>query len=46
MRGPGTPCASLDQAVDLASRLIGFSHWQAYSRLIPELRTQKTLFDF
>ncbi len=46
MRGPGTPCASLDQAVDLASRLVGFSHWQAYSRLIPELRTQKTLFDF
>ena len=46
MRGPGTPCASLDQAVDLASRLVGFSHWQAYSRLIPELRAQKTLFDF
>ena len=46
MRGAGTPCASLDQAVDLASRLVGFSHWQPYSRLIPELRTQKTLFDF
>ncbi len=46
MRGGKTPCADLRQATDLASRLIGFGHWRPYSRLIPELVTQKTLFDF
>jgi len=46
MRGPKTPCANLEEAVGLASRLIGFAHWRPYSRLIPELATQKTLFDF
>lgn len=46
MRGPKTSCASLPGAVDLASRLIGFTHWRPHSRLIPELATQKTLFDF
>jgi len=46
MRGPKTSCASLSEAVDLASRLIGFTHWRPHSRLIPELATQKTLFDF
>ncbi len=46
MRGPKTTCANLEEAVGLASRLIGFAHWRPYSRLIPELATQKTLFDF
>ncbi|WP_292364542.1 MULTISPECIES: hypothetical protein [unclassified Methanoculleus] len=46
MRGGKTPCADLRQAIDLASRLIGFTRWQPHSRLIPELVTQKTLFDF
>jgi len=46
MRGPKTPCATLNEGIDLASRLIGFSRWRPYSRLIPELTTQKTLFEF
>ncbi len=46
MRGQKTPCADLNEGIELASRLIGFSHWRPYSRLIPELVTQKTLFDF
>ncbi|HOI12338.1 MAG TPA: hypothetical protein PLG75_00685 [Methanoculleus sp.] len=46
MRGEKTPCADLRQAIDLASRLIGFDRWRPYSQLIPELVTQKTLFDF
>ena len=46
MRGQKTPCAGLNEGIELASRLIGFSHWRPYSRLIPELVTQKTLFDF
>jgi hypothetical protein len=46
MQGEKTVCADLRQATDLASRLIGFAHWQPHSRLIPELATQKTLFDF
>ena len=46
MQGKKTVCADLRQATDLASRLIGFAHWQPHSRLIPELATQKTLFEF
>ncbi|MDK2891600.1 MAG: repair protein NreA [Methanoculleus sp.] len=46
MRGGKTPCTDLRQAIDLASRLIGFDRWRPYSQLIPELATQKTLFDF
>ena len=46
MQGEKTVCADLRQAIDLASRLIGFTHWQPHSRLIPELATQRTLFDF
>jgi hypothetical protein len=46
MKSPKTTCASLNEGVDLASRLIGFAHWRPHSRLIPELVTQKTLFDF
>lgn len=46
MRGQKTPCESLSEAIDLASRVIGFSHWRSHSRLIPEIMTQKTLFDF
>ncbi|MDN7011675.1 hypothetical protein FGW20_01195 [Methanoculleus sp. FWC-SCC3] len=46
MRGEKTVCADLRQAIGVASRLIGFNHWQPHSRLIPELVTQKTLFDF
>ncbi|PKL62958.1 MAG: hypothetical protein CVV31_02905 [Methanomicrobiales archaeon HGW-Methanomicrobiales-2] len=46
MKGQKTMCASLNEGIDLASRLIGFGHWRPHSRLIPELVTQKTLFDF
>lgn len=46
MRGEKRTCASLEEAVNLASRLIGFAHWRPHSRLIPELATQRTLFDF
>ncbi|MCM2466365.1 hypothetical protein [Methanoculleus oceani] len=46
MQGGKTPCADLKQAIDLASRLIGFDRWRPHSRLIPELTTQKTLFEF
>jgi hypothetical protein len=46
MKGPGIPCATLQAGVNTASRILGFSHWLPHSRLIPELMTQKTLFDF
>ncbi|NLZ30941.1 MAG: hypothetical protein GX885_09420 [Methanomicrobiales archaeon] len=46
MDGPAIRCATLQEGVDTASRLIGFSRWLPHSRLIPELMTQKTLFDF
>ncbi len=46
MKGPKIGCATLQAGVDTASRLLGFSHWRPHSRLIPELMTQKTLFDF
>jgi hypothetical protein len=44
MASPPVMCASLDEAVQEASARIGFSHWQPASTLIPELRTQRTLF--
>ncbi|MFA5612949.1 MAG: hypothetical protein WC993_00580 [Methanoculleus sp.] len=46
MAGERVRCATLEEGVDTASRLIGFSRWHPHSRLIPELMTQKTLFDF
>ena len=44
MAAPPVTCASLDEAVQQASARLGFSHWQPASTLIPELRTQRTLF--
>lgn len=46
MRGEKTVCTDIGAATDLASRLIGFTHWRPHSKLIPELTTQRTLFDF
>lgn len=46
MRGEKRTCANLEEAVNLASLLVGFTHWRPHSRLIPELATQRTLFDF
>ncbi len=46
MAGERVRCATLEEGVDTASRLIGFSRWHPHSRLIPDMMTQKTLFDF
>ncbi len=39
-------CASLDLAVEQAVSLTGSGTWVPHSTLIPELRTQRTLFQF
>lgn len=39
-------CSSLDEAVRAASAIAGFDYWQQHSTLIPEMRTQRTLFSF
>ena len=46
MAGERVRCATLEEGIDTASRLIGFSRWRPHSRLIPDMMTQKTLFDF
>lgn len=45
-RSPFLACPSPDAAVAEASARLGFAHWVPHSRLIPELRSQKTLFQF
>jgi len=37
---------SVDAAVPEASARLGFAHWTHHSTLIPELRSQRTLFQF
>jgi len=37
-------CETLYAAVQKASFWLGFSYWQQHSTLIPEMRTQRTLF--
>ncbi|MDD1682330.1 MAG: hypothetical protein LUO98_00725 [Methanoregula sp.] len=44
MRSPPISCESLDIAVARAVALTGSGTWVAHSTLIPELRTQRTLF--
>jgi hypothetical protein len=44
MSTPPVPCASLDRAVGQAVSLTGSGTWVPHSTLIPELRTQRTLF--
>jgi len=39
-------CPSLDIAMTEASARLGFDHWLGHSTLIPELRSQTTLFQF
>lgn len=46
LASPPVTCASLDEAIRVASARIGFEYWQQHSTLIPELRTQRTLFSF
>lgn len=46
MAAPPLCCGSLDMAVSQAVRVIGSAAWVSHSTLIPELRTQRTLFQF
>ncbi len=46
MKNEIATCATLDEAVAAASRLLGHARWLPESRLVPELKTQRTLFDF
>jgi DNA repair protein NreA len=46
MATPPVPCPSLDDAVRHAVGLVGSDTWVPHSTLIPELRTQRTLFQF
>ncbi|MFZ1126870.1 hypothetical protein [Methanoregula sp.] len=46
MASPPASYESLDAAVAAASARIGFDSWQQHSTLIPEMRTQRTLFSF
>jgi hypothetical protein len=46
MASPPASCDSLDAAIAVASARIGFDYWQQHSTLIPEMRTQRTLFSF
>lgn len=43
---PAQVCPTLDAAVAEASARLGFSHWVPHSTLIPELKSQRTLFQF
>jgi DNA repair protein NreA len=46
MAAPPLCCGSLDRAVSQAVMVIGSNSWVSHSTLIPELRTQRTLFQF
>lgn len=46
MQGPSLACPTLDAAVARAVAVTGSGAWVAHSTLIPELRTQRTLFSF
>lgn len=46
MANPPVTHPSLDSAVHEASARLGFDRWVRHSTLIPEIRTQKTLFSF
>lgn len=46
MKQPGIPCETVGEAVTRAGIASGFSSWGRYSTLLPEIRNQRTLFDF
>jgi len=46
MSSPPIHCASLDMAVARAVSITGSGTWLPHSTLIPELRTQRSLFSF
>ena len=46
MANPSCVLPSLDAAVQEASARLGFDRWVQHSTLLPEIRTQRTLFSF
>ena len=46
MKQPGIACETVDDAVKIVGMVSGFPGWDGYSTLLPEMLTQKTLFDF
>jgi len=46
MQNPPVTCETLDNAVRQVSVILGSDTWTCHSTLIPELRTQRTLFHF
>jgi len=46
MANPPLRCLSIDAAVEEVSEQLGFDRWMHHSTLLPEIRTQKTLFQF
>lgn len=46
MKQPGIPCETVGEAVMRAGIASGFPGWEGYSTLLPEIRNQRTLFDF
>ena len=46
MTDPYVACESIQAAVGQASGILGSDRWVTHSTLIPELRTQRTLFHF
>ncbi len=46
LTNPAVVCESLQSSVKKASGIIGSDRWVSHSSLIPELRTQRTLFYF
>jgi len=46
MANPSCVLPSLDAAVQEASARLGFDRWVHHSTLLPEIRTQRTLFSF
>ncbi|MEI7856934.1 MAG: hypothetical protein WCH85_05455 [Methanomicrobiales archaeon] len=44
MKAPSVVCPSLDMAAAEVSARLGFGSWLGHSTLIPELKTQRTLF--
>ncbi len=46
MRQPGIPCESVAEAVNIAGKMSGFPGWERHSTLLPEIKNQKTIFDF
>ena len=46
MKRPVISCETIDEAVTIAGAASGFPGWAGHSTLLPEIRTQKRLFDY